>query len=312
MIVSRKSGIGKNLTTDLCGLKTKNKAGKMPAVQGNIMKVLVAEKCGFCRGVTDAISLAKKTLKKKGKVYSLGPIIHNADMVNELAEDGLETVGSIDDVKSGTVLIRSHGATLEEIEKIKSKGLDIADATCILVKRIQKICQKLNEDGYKVVVLGDEEHPEVKAIVGFSNNVQVIGNVDDLENLPGHGKMGVLCQTTQSPDFFGKMVGEIVKKGFSELKVINTLCREAIIRQGSAVELCQKVDVMFVLGGLHSANTIKLAELCKKHNNQTFHLQNWEELDIKLLSGKKLAGVTAGASTPDRVINEFVEKLRAI
>jgi 4-hydroxy-3-methylbut-2-enyl diphosphate reductase len=276
------------------------------------MEVLVAEKCGFCRGVTDAISLAKKTLKEKGEVYSLGPIIHNADVVNELAEDGLETVDSIDNVKSGTVLIRSHGATLGEIQEIKSKGLDIADATCILVKRIQKICQKLNEDGYKVVVLGDKKHPEVRAIVGFANNVQVIGSLEDLDSLTGREKMGILCQTTQSPDFFAKMVGEIVKRGFSELKIINTLCREAIKRQDSAVELCRKVDIMFVLGGLRSANTIKLAELCKKHNNQTFHLQNWEELDISTVSGKKLAGVTAGASTPDRVISEFVEKLRAL
>ena len=154
------------------------------------MEVLVAEKCGFCRGVTDAISLAKKTLKEKGEVYSLGPIIHNADVVNELAEDGLETVDSIDNVKSGTVLIRSHGATLGEIQEIKSKGLDIADATCILVKRIQKICQKLNEDGYKVVVLGDKEHPEVRAIVGFANNVQVIGSLEDLDSLTGREKMG--------------------------------------------------------------------------------------------------------------------------
>lgn len=276
------------------------------------MEVLVAEKCGFCRGVTDAITMAKETLKEKGEVYSLGPIIHNADVVNELAEEGLETVGSIDDVQSGTILIRSHGATLEELKKIKSKGLDIADATCILVKRIQKICQKLNEDGYKVIVLGDKDHPEVRAIVGFASNVQVIGGVEDLNCLHKRGKMGVLCQTTQSPDFFGKMVGEIVKRGFSELKIINTLCREAIKRQDSAVELCRKVDIMFVLGGLHSANTIKLAELCKKHNNQTFHLQNWQELDIRTISGKKLAGVTAGASTPDRVIDEFVEKLRAM
>jgi (E)-4-hydroxy-3-methyl-but-2-enyl pyrophosphate reductase len=276
------------------------------------MEVLVAEKCGFCRGVTDAISLAKETLKEKGEVYSLGPIIHNADVVNELAKEGLETVASIDDVKSGTVLIRSHGATLDEIEEIKRKGLDITDATCILVKRIQKICQKLNEDGYKVIVLGDKKHPEVKAIVGYATNVQVIGGIEDLDDLSGQGKMGILCQTTQSPDFFSKMVSEIVKRGFSELKIINTLCREAIKRQDSAVQLCRKVDIMFVLGGLHSANTIKLAELCKKHNNQTFHLQNWEELDIKAVFGKKLAGVTAGASTPDRVINEFVEKLRAI
>jgi len=274
------------------------------------MEVLVADKCGFCRGVTDAISLAKETLKANGEVFSLGPIIHNSDVVKELATAGLETVESIDDVESGTVLIRSHGATLKEIEKIKSKGLKIADATCVLVKRIQKITRKLNKDGYKVIVLGDAKHPEVMAIVGSSDNVEVIENKEDLDRIPHRGKLGILCQTTQSPDFFGKMVAEIIKSGFSELKIINTLCGEAIKRQDSAVQLCRKVDVMFVLGGLHSANTIKLAELCKKHNNQTFHLQNWQELDKTMVSGMKLAGVTAGASTPDRVINEFVEKLK--
>lgn len=276
------------------------------------MEVLVAEKCGFCRGVTDAITLAKETLKDHGEVFSLGPIIHNSDVVKELATAGLETIDSIDDVNSGTILIRSHGATLKEIQKIKEKGLNIADATCVLVKRIQKITRKLNEDGYKAVVIGDPKHPEVRAIVGSSDNVEVIETKKDLDKLPHRGKLGILCQTTQSPDFFGKMVAEIIKSGFSELKVINTLCGEAIKRQDSAVQLCRKVDVMFVLGGLHSANTIKLAELCKKHNNQTFHLQNWQELDTTMVSGKKLAGVTAGASTPDRVINEFVEKLKAM
>lgn len=108
------------------------------------------------------------------------------------------------------------------------------------------------------------------------------------------------------------MLAEIVKKGFTELKVINTLCREAIKRQESAIKLCRQVDIMFVLGGLHSANTRKLAELCKKYNNQTFHLQNWQELDKSIICGKRSAGVTAGASTPDRVIDEFVEKLRLL
>lgn len=276
------------------------------------MEVLVAEKCGFCQGVKNAIQLARETLKENGKVFSLGPIIHNSDVVNELADAGLETVESIDDVGQGTILIRSHGATRKEINNIQNKGLKIADATCVLVKRVQKITQELNKEGYKVIVIGDKNHPEVRAIVGSSENVDVIGGIEDLDKLSGHSKLGVLCQTTQSPDFFGKMVHEIIKKGFSELKVINTLCREAIKRQKSAVDLCKKVDIMFVLGGLHSANTIKLAELCKKYNNQTFHLQNWQELDTNALYGKKIAGVTAGASTPDRVINEFAEKLRAI
>ena len=275
------------------------------------MEVLLAEKCGFCLGVNNAIELAKKTLAEQDNVYSLGPIIHNQEVVQELAQSGLRTVESVDAIDSGTVLIRSHGATLQQLQQINKKGLQIVDATCVLVKRLQKISQKLNEDGYEVAIIGDQAHPEVQGIVGFAKNVLVIGSKSDLHKLPGRGKLGVICQTTQSPDYFAEILGEIVKRGFSELKVINTLCREAIKRQDSAVDLCRKVDIMFVLGGLHSANTRKLAELCGKHNDQTFHLQNWAELDKSVLYGKNTAGVTAGASTPDRVIREFVEKLKA-
>ncbi len=275
------------------------------------MKVLVAEKCGFCLGVKNAINMAKDTLADRDVVYSLGSIIHNQDVVNELARNGLETVESVDQIESGTVLIRSHGATKDQLGAIRQKNLEVVDATCVLVKRLQKISQLLNQDGYKVAMIGDENHPEVQAIVGFSDNIVVIGSADDLEKLSSHEKLGVICQTTQTPEYFGEMLASIVKKGFSELKVINTLCKEAIKRQESAVKLCRQVDIMFVLGGLHSANTRKLAELCKKYNNQTFHLQNWDELDKTVLSGKGIAGVTAGASTPDRVISEFVENLKA-
>ena len=273
------------------------------------MKVLVAEKCGFCPGVRTAINLAQKTLQEDNKVYSLGHIIHNEDMVNQLSEAGLETVDSIDTIDSGTVLIRSHGATLAELEKIRKKGLIIADATCVLVKRVQKIAHQLNEEGYKVVIIGDKDHPEVKAVVGFANDVDVIGGEHDLDNIPLNKKLGVICQTTQSPDHFANMIAAIARKGFTEMKVINTLCRETMARQTAAVKLCRQVDVMFVLGGTHSANTRKLAELCKKHNPQTYHLQNWAELDKRCLSGKMTAGVTAGASTPDDVVEEFVRNL---
>ncbi len=275
------------------------------------LEVFVAEKCGFCLGVKNAITLAKETLTRQDVVYSLGPIIHNQQVVDELSQDGLQTVDSVEEIPSGTVLIRSHGATRRQLQEITDKGLEIVDATCVLVKRLQRISHELNEQGYKVVIIGDSEHPEVQAIIGYAHNVAVIGCRGDLDNLSGHGKLGVICQTTQSPDHFASMVSEIVRKGFSELKIINTLCREAIKRQESAVKLCERVDVMFVLGGLNSANTKKLAELCKKHNPRTFHLQSWGELDTSILRGAATAGVTAGASTPDRVIDEFVGRLRS-
>lgn len=275
------------------------------------MKVIVAENCGFCPGVRNAISIAEQVLAQEDKVYSLGPIIHNRDMVERLAEAGLKTVDSVDEIGQGTVLIRSHGASPQQIAEIKRKGLKIVDATCILVKRLQQIAKALEEQGYKVVVIGDRNHPEIQAVVGCGRGVMVVADESDLHKLRSDTKLGVICQTTESPERLGQMLGTIGKRGFSELKVINTLCKEAVKRQGSAVELCKRVDIMFVLGGLDSANTRKLAELCKRYNSETFHLQNWNELDNSVLLGKNVAGVTAGASTPEWIIEEFVKNLEA-
>ncbi len=217
----------------------------------------------------------------------------------------------MEEIRSGTVLIRSHGAAPEQIARLKEKGVNIVDATCILVKRVQHIAEELETDGYKVVIIGEENHPEVQAVVGCAGDVVVIADESDLHKLPQNAKLGIVCQTTQSPEHFGKMLGAIGQGGYSELKVINTLCKEAIKRQESAVQLCKQVGIMFVLGGLESANTRRLAELCKKYNSETFHLQNWNELDKNILLGKNIAGVTAGASTPEWIIAEFVKNLEA-
>ena len=275
------------------------------------MKVIVAEKCGFCHGVKNAIRMAEEILAQEDDVYSLGPIIHNKDVVEQLAQTGLKTVRKVEDIQSGTVLIRSHGAAPQQLAKLKEKGINIVDATCVLVKRLQRIAEQFEKDGYKVVVIGDENHPEVQAVVGCAKEAVVIADESDLHKLPKNARLGIVCQTTESPDHFGRMLGAIGRGSFRELKVVNTLCEEAIKRQQSAVQLCKRVDIMFVLGGLESANTRRLAELCKNENSQTYHLQNWNELNKKLLFGKKIAGVTAGASTPEWIIGQFVEKLEA-
>jgi (E)-4-hydroxy-3-methyl-but-2-enyl pyrophosphate reductase len=298
------------------------------------MKVIVAENCGFCPGVKNAISMAEKVLAQSsgtrvsghrgratGPVYSLGPIIHNSDVVQRLAKAGLKTVASVKQIlplpSGGTVLIRSHGAAPKQIAELKKKGVNIVDATCVLVKRVQRIAKELGRAGFQVVIIGDENHPEVQAVVGSAKDVVVIADESDLHKLPANGKLGIVCQTTQSQEHFSRMLGAIAQHGFCEMKVINTLCREAIKRQESAVQLCKQVDIMFVLGGLESANTCRLAELCKKYNSQTFHLQNWNEFDKNVFFGKKqalphVAGVTAGASTPEWIIAEFVENLAKI
>jgi len=278
------------------------------------MKVRVAEKCGFCPGVRNAISTAERVLSQvdaSEPVYCLGPIIHNEDVVERLASAGLRTVDSVDQIDSGTVLIRSHGVAPKELDRLRQKGLRIVDATCVLVKRVQQIAKQLEQEGYEVVIIGEENHPEVQGVMGCVGHVVVVADENDLDRLPRDGRLGIVCQTTQSPEHLGGMLGVIGRGSFSEMKVINTLCKEAIKRQESAIALCKQVDIMFVLGGLHSANTRRLAELCKKHNAATFHLQNWDELDKNVLFGRTVAGVTAGASTPNWVIDEFVNHLEA-
>ncbi len=275
-----------------------------------IMKVIVAEKYGFCAGVRNAISTAEKVLAEKGRVYSLGPIIHNPDVVDRLAQKGLVTVDDIEQIPAGaTVLIRSHGAASEEIARLKEKNAEIIDATCVLVKRVQQIAAQMENEGYKIVIVGDRNHPEVRAVVGCVKEAVVVGDESDIKKIGDNGRLGIVCQTTQSPEFFGRMLAAIAIGGFNELLVINTLCKEAIKRQQAAVELCRKVDIMFVLGGLESANTKKLAELCKKYNSKTFHLQSWDEFDIKMVFDCRAAGVTAGASTPQWIIDDFVKNL---
>lgn len=274
------------------------------------MKVIVAKSSGFCPGVRNAINMAEKTLAKEKNVHSLGEIIHNKDVVQKLAQAGLKIADKVEKIKSGTVIIRSHGATAAQIKKIEDKGLKIVNATCVLVKRVQKIAKLLYNQGYKVVIIGDKDHPEVQAVIGSAPDISVVGSKADISKLSKYRKLGVICQTTQSPEHFAGMLAEIAQTDFAELKVINTLCKEAIKRQSCAVELCKKVDIMFILGGLHSANTMKLAELCKKYNKKTFHLQNWKELDKTILFGNNVAGITAGASTPQWVIDDFVENLR--
>jgi len=274
------------------------------------MKVIVAQSCGFCPGVKNAITMAEKTLAGEQNVYSLGEIIHNKDVVKKLSAAGLKSVEKIGKVKSGTVIIRSHGATADQIRQIRQKGFKIVDATCVLVKRVQKIAKLLHSQGYKVAMIGDKGHPEVRAVLGYAPDIAVIGSKKDVAKLSKFKKLGIICQTTQSPEHFAEMIAAIAQINFSELKVINTLCKEAIKRQSCAVRLCKKVDIMFILGGLHSANTRKLAQVCKKYNKKTFHLQNWKELDKSILSGNNVAGITAGASTPQWIIDDFVENLR--
>lgn len=281
------------------------------------MKVLLAEKRGFCFGVRDAIELAEKTATEQsagngGAVYSLGPVIHNQQVVNKLEGAGLQTVDSLDNTHGGTVVIRSHGVSPDVIRQATEAGLDVVDATCILVKRAQNIAAQLHAEGYRVIIVGDPNHPEVRGVLGYAPDIICVNTLEDMDKLPKRGKLGIISQTTHTVEHFGEMVGHITARGYNELKVVNTICNATKERQDAVHDLCEKVDVMFVLGGYHSSNTNRLAEICRDAGVMTYHLETVNDFQSHMIEGKQTAGVTAGASTPDWIIDEFVKHLEAI
>ncbi len=280
------------------------------------MRVKLASSRGFCFGVEDAIELAEAAVSEHGpgKVVALGPVIHNKEVVEKLEESGLDQSGDLAMIDlSKVILIRSHGASPETMQQAQDRGTEVVDATCVLVKRAQNVVRQLHEEGYHVVMIGDPDHPEVRGVIGYAPNVTVIDRGADLEEaLPYRERLGIVAQTTHSPEHVAEMIAEILKRPYREVKIVNTLCLEVTRRQEAAMALCKEVDVMFVLGGLHSANTREMARLCAEQGCDTHHIETWEQFDASMIEGKQVAGVTAGASTPEWVINEFVRNLEAL
>lgn len=277
------------------------------------MEIVLADNHGFCPGVRQAVQKALKTLKKYGTVYSLGDLIHNRLVVDELGRQGLKVIDDISQVpEDGVLLIRSHGVSPAVFAQARERGLTIVDATCGLVRRAQKIVAELSEQSYHVVVIGDADHPEVRGLIGYGNCVTVISKAEDINQLPKSARLGVVAQTTISPDYVVEMVSRLIHHGFGEIRLVNTLCDQVIGRQQSAITLARKVDIMFVLGGLHSANTRHLAELCQHAGVRTYHLESFDQFQPEMVESVQTVGITAGASTPDNLIEEFVTKLRKV
>jgi len=261
--------------------------------------VQIANKAGYCFGVHRALDIAKDSLSEhEGKVYSLGPIIHNPRVVEEFRQRGLIPVDSIDEVDQGLLVIRSHGVEKEMLERADAKGLQIVDATCPIVKNAQRLAQELSEEGYQVVIVGERAHPEVKGIMSYAGaDPVVVVDASELGIETIGLKVGVLSQTTKPTKSFGEVV-KAVSEISHECRAYNTICNATISRQTAAVELAATVDIMFVVGGKNSANTRRLAELCLSTGCETNHIESPAEITPEMLRGKERIGITAGASTP--------------
>lgn len=276
------------------------------------MEIFVVKTAGFCFGVKRAINMAYDAVKEAsgGDIYTLGPIIHNPQVVSRLEESKICAKKNLADIPCGTVIIRSHGITSQEMDKLKDKRLNVVDATCPFVKKAQEYVQRLKDEGYFVIVVGEREHPEVKGIVSYGGeNVAVIGSKEDAHKLQRVKKLGIVAQTTQSIENFQGIVSECIKRA-GELKIFNTICNATHVRQRESTELASQVDCMIVVGGKNSANTNRLAEVCRKIQPNTYHIEIAEELEPEWFKGVERVGITAGASTPDWIINEVLETIK--
>ena len=271
-------------------------------------KIVLAKHIGFCSGVKRAVNLAFSAARD-GQVYSLGPLIHNPQEVKRLKKAGVKVIKSLGNLKTGALIVRSHGLPERTICSAKRRGLKIIDATCPLVKKVQKIAGQLKQKGYQIVIVGDRHHPEVKAIQERAGHKFLIIS-DGKKPLKSSlkGKVGVIAQTTQSEDNFRKAV-EQLKKVSKNARIYNTICQETARRQKELLALVKKVDVVLVIGGFNSANTHRLVELSCRAKMRTYHLEDSKDFKKINLKGVRKIGIITGASTPDWVVEKVVEEL---
>ncbi|EAX46538.1 hydroxymethylbutenyl pyrophosphate reductase [Thermosinus carboxydivorans Nor1] len=273
------------------------------------MKIILAEYRGFCYGVKRAIETAYACIGQ-GPVYTLGPIIHNPQLVQRLSEQGVVMANTLEQIPAGRVIIRSHGVGPEVYDQARARSLEVVDATCPHVRKAQQAARQLAEKGYYVAVVGEPNHPEVKSIVAWAGErVTVVETPADAQNLPYHEQLGVVAQTTFASDQFNTIV-DILKTKCREIEVSRTICTATDQRQQAAIKLARKVDVMVVVGGKNSANTSRLAELCRLQGCPTYHVETAQELKIDWFTGVQTVGITAGASTPDWIIEEVYSKMQ--
>ena len=271
------------------------------------MEVILADYLGFCYGVKRAIGIARDNASPDGKACTLGPIIHNPQMVERLKNEGVGTVNALLEMDEGTVIIRSHGVGPLLYAEAERRGLKLVDATCPHVKKAQLSAKSLVDEGYQVVIIGEKEHPEVKSIFEWSyGKAVIVETTDEARALPSYARLGVVCQTTFSSEKFRQIVMELLEKS-RQLKIERTICTATDQRQAAAIDLAQRVDMMLVIGGKNSANTTRLAQLCAT-KCKTYHIETAQELQDEWFDKIEKIGITAGASTPDWIIKEVYKK----
>lgn len=278
--------------------------------------IRIAKNIGFCSGVKRAIDIVEGTLtQSKSKIYSLGPVIHNPQVIKQLERKNLSTVDSLDNIEeSSTVILPSHGSPPNILNTAKKKNLRFIDVTCPYVSSVHKICHKLYRQGLKVIIIGDKKHPEIKALVGLLKDVRVhvIEKIEDVpQNKFSYKKIGIISQTTQGKDIFFKIVNEILQKNplAKEVHIFNTICLDTMRRQEEVKKLAGNVDVLLVIGSSTSANTKRLLCIGKKVNPRSYLIETEDAPLYKILKNAKKVGIISGASTPEWFVKRIIKRI---
>jgi len=275
------------------------------------LKIKVVKTAGFCWGVRRALSMiSDATALTKGPIYSIGPVIHNSQTVERLKQElGIEVIDSVDQVESGAVVVRTHGVGPAVFERAREKELEVLDATCPFVSKIQEYAKMLTADGYRLFIIGERDHPEVLGIIAHAGGqVTVLENADEVRKLGKYKRAGVVIQSTQEKGSIKEIIAELLSR-VAELRVFNTICNATVSRQAETRELASQVEVMVVVGGRNSGNTSRLVDICRATGVTTYHIEDGSELEPSWFEGVKKVGITAGASTPDFVLEKVLENL---
>ena len=276
------------------------------------MKIFLARDAGYCFGVRDAVNLAYDTAEAHGEVYMLGTIVHNERVIENLSNAGSKVVETLDDVpEDKPILFRAHGTAPELWKKADKKKLNLVDATCPLVTEIHDEIKKLEEEGRRTIIIGDHGHDEVIAIAAQVSNPIIIANVDEAKVLRKMKKAGVVSQSTQMIENVQEIMNVLMEKVF-DLRFVNTICFPTRRNHEQIKELAAQCDVMIVIGSFTSANSKRLTQLALERNKRSYQVTTAEELDMSWFNDCKTVGISAGASTPDEIINDVVKHIKII
>src|SRR3954454_12917765 len=277
---------------------------------GTVEEVRIARRTGFCYGVREAIDYARLAAAQGKQTHTLGQVVHNEGVIAQLQSHGIQTVDSLDDVQTGAaVVIRAHGVTPEVMARADERGLEVIDGTCTWVIQEQKELQRLVEEGYTIVLLGTPKHPEVVGLLGFAPDAIVVDEEEDWARIPRRKRMALITQSTQPPWKFEKLAAFMVGRAH-ELKILNTVCPVTIRRQEDTLETARDVDLMVVVGGLHSANTKELTRLCQINGTPAIQIENAKDLvDPAPFEAVRVVGVTGGTSTPIEDLRDVAERI---